>query len=122
MGSLVALAGAFLAVVGLVVLVAPGAMRTALRSFLHPRWMPWAVAVRVLIGLICVFGADETRLPSVILAFGILILLSGFAIPVLGFGRIERLAKFWLRQTDLGVRSWSVVVLALGSLLVWAAI
>lgn len=121
MGQLVALIGTLLAVMGLVVMAVPGAMRTALKSFLHPGWIPLAVVIRILIGLICIFGADETRLPSVVLAFGVLILLSGFAIPILGFGRIEQLAKFWLGQPDWVVRSWSVMALALGGLLVWAA-
>lgn len=121
MAPLIALIGIFLILIGFVVLVAPRAMRQTLKVFLDRKWMPLASIVRIVLGLVCIFGARDTRLFAFVLGFGILILLSGVAVPVIGFDRIERLATFWLRQSNSVFRLWSVTVVALGGALVWAA-
>lgn len=122
MAVLIVFLGIFLILVGLVVLIVPQSMRQALKVFLDRRWMPAASIVRIVIGLVLVFGADETRWPTFVLGFGLLMLIAGLAIPFIGFDRIERLANFWLRQSNAVVRLWSVSAIALGGALVWAAV
>ena len=122
MAPLIALIGTFLILVGAVVLIAPQLLRQTVQVFLDRRWMPVASIVRIILGLACILGADSTRVPAFVLGFGILILLSGIAIPVLGFERIARLANFWLERPTSVIRLWSLVVIALGSALVWAAV
>lgn len=122
MAPLVALIGTFLMVVGLGVLMAPQLLRQTVSVFLDRRWMPVASIVRMVLGLVCIFGADETRLPGFVLAFGILILISGVAIPLVGFERLERFVNFWLQKSNAIIRLWSVAVITLGGALVWAAV
>ena len=119
---LISLMGLFLILVGLVVLIVPQSMRRTLEIFLDRRWMPAASLIRIVLGLVCILGAGETRLPTFVLGFGVLVLISGIAIPFIGFERIERLVNFWIRQSDTVLRVWSVAVIGLGGVLVWAAV
>jgi len=119
---LIALIGVFLIFVGLVVLIVPRAMTQTLKVFLDRRWVPAASIIRIVLGLVLIFGADDTRLPTFVLGFGVLVLIAGIAIPFIGFERIQRLVHFWLRQTDSVLRLWSLGALGLGGVLVWAAV
>lgn len=121
MSLLVAVIGVFLVFVGLVVLVVPRAMTETLKVFLDRKWVPAASIIRIVLGLVLVFGANATRLPTFVLGFGVLVLIAGIAIPFLGFERIERLVNFWLKQSNAVLRLWSVAVIGLGGTLVWAA-
>ncbi len=122
MAPLIILIGSFLVLVGLVVLIVPRAMTQTLKVFLDRRWIPAASLIRIVLGLVCILGAGETRLPTFVLGFGVLVLISGIAIPFIGFERIERLVNFWIRQSDTVLRVWSVAVIGLGGVLVWAAV
>jgi len=122
MAPFIVLIGAFLVLVGLVVLVVPQAMRQTLKVFLHRKWVPAASLIRIVLGLVLIFGASATRLPTFVLGFGVLVVIAGIAIPFIGFERIERLVHFWIRQSDAVLRLWSVAVIGLGSVLVWSAV
>ena len=122
MAALIALIGVFLVVVGLAVFVVPASMRETLRLFLDRKWVPAASIIRIVLGLVLIFGASATRLPTFVLGFGVLVVIAGIAIPFIGFERIERLVHFWIRQSDAVLRLWSVAVIGLGSVLVWSAV
>ena len=122
MAPLIILIGSFLVLVGLVVLIVPRAMTQTLKVFLDRRWIPAASLIRIVLGLVCILGAAETRLPTFVLGFGVLVVIAGIAIPFIGFERIERWVHFWIRQSDAVLRLWSVAVIGLGSVLVWSAV
>ena len=121
MAILIVFIGIFLVFVGLAVLIVPQSMRQTLKVFLDRKWVPAASIIRIVLGLVCIFGADETRLPTFVLGFGVLVLIAGIAIPFIGFDRIERLVDFWIRRSNTVLRVWSVAVIGLGGVLVWAA-
>jgi hypothetical protein len=119
---LVALIGIFLLLVGLAVLAVPEALKQTLRVFLDRKWIPVAISVRIALGIICLAGAPETRLPTFVSIFGILLVLSGVLIPILGFERVRRLAGFWMKQPSSIIRIWALATMVLGGALAWAGL
>jgi len=106
--------------VGLTMLASPAHMRRGLDKVLTRRMLPVISMVRIGIGIALVLAAPSTRLPAFIWALGLLVILRGVALPILGYDRTRELAEWWKRKPDRTVRGWSLLVILLGALLLWA--
>jgi hypothetical protein len=114
--------GIFILVVGIAILISPAALRQLLHKFLEKRWLPYATALRIIVGVIFVFAAPQTKMPQIIWGLGILFILAGIIIPLLGAKRIEGVANWWLGMPDVVLRLWAVLAGILGILIAWAAL
>lgn len=113
--------GALIAVMSLVVFVAPGKVA----DMLFPRlaatlW--WATGFRIVVGTLLVLAASSTKAPLLFTVLGVAIFLAGLALPVLGIDRVQRLAQWGLAKPAWVLRIWAASVLALAVFLVWAVI
>jgi hypothetical protein len=122
MSSLVALIGFLILVLGLAVAVLPAALREILHRFLESRWLYWVSGVRVLVGAILVIAASSTAFPGFVRALGVIFIVAGVSIPLLGEERVDRIAEWWLRQSDWMLRAWGVLASVLGALVAWAGL
>lgn len=106
--------------IGLTMLASPAHMRRGLDKALTRRMLPVISMVRIGIGIALVLAAPSTRLPAFIWALGLLVILRGVALPMIGFDRSRKLADWWTAKPDRTIRGWSLLVILLGALLLWA--
>ncbi len=121
MTFIVALAGLIIFGIGLTILFSPTRMRWALKNIITRRTMPVFSIVRIGFGIVFVLAAPSTRLPGFVWALGLLFILSGVSLPIVGFDRLRKWADWWEEKPDGTIRGWSLLVILLGALLVWAA-
>lgn len=122
MSSLVVLIGLLILGIGLAVSLAPAVLRGLLHQFLEFRWVYWVSGLRVLVGGILVAAAPATRLPGLVLGLGALLIAAGVSIPLLGEGRVNQMAEWWIRQSDQMLRTWGALAVVLGASLAWTGL
>jgi len=93
-----------------------------LHIFLTKKWLPFVTMIRILLGILFLLAASETRAHSFVLALGILFILAGVVIPLLGTARIERLAHWWLGRSDGILRLWALFPVAFGAAVLWSGL
>lgn len=120
MTTLVVLLGVLFLGIGLTILVWPRSGRWSLENMITRRMMPVYSIVRIGFGIALVLAAPSTRLPGFVWAFGLLLLFSGVALPIVGFERLKEWSDWWLEKPDGVTRRWSLLAILLGALLVWA--
>ena len=106
--------------IGLTMLASPAHMRRGLDKAITRRMLPVISMVRIGIGIALVLAAPSTRLPAFIWALGLLVILRGVALPMIGLDRSRKLADWWKAKPDRTIRGWSLLVILLGALLLWA--
>lgn len=116
----VVLLGVLFLGIGLTILVAPGSVRWSLETMITRRMMPVYSIVRIGFGITLVLAAPSTRLPGFVWAFGLLLIFSGVALPIVGFERIKKWSAWWLEKPGGAIRGWSLLAILLGALLIWA--
>lgn len=122
MAAVVWIFGLFMLGMSLAILMTPERLKTLLKKLLEQQGFGLIAGIRIVVGILFLLAAQDTRAPSFITALGILFLLAGVAIPFIGRERIERLANWWLQRPDWVLRVWSVVAGTLGAGLVWCGL
>jgi hypothetical protein len=122
MSVAVVIFGLFMLGMSIAVLAAPERLKRMLRVFLEKQALGLAAGIRIVVGILFLMAASDTRAPSFITAMGILFLLAGVAIPFIGSARIERLATWWLAKPDWVLRAWAVAAGALGGVFLWCGL
>ena len=112
--------GVILIGIGLMILVWPQSARWSLENMITRRMMPLYSIVRIGFGIALVLAAPSTRLPGFVWTFGLLLIFSGVALPIVGFERIKTWSAWWLEKPGGAIRGWSLLVILLGALLLWA--
>jgi hypothetical protein len=122
MASLVALVGFLILPPGAAVMVSPAVLRSLVHQFLEFRWIYVISGLRILAGGLLVVAASATRLPGLVRGLGMLLIIVGVSVPLLGEARVDRMAVWWLRQSDERLRGWGALTTILGAVLMWAAV
>ena len=119
MATVVAVFGLFMIVLGSVVMVVPwGVTRLAL---LHQGRLHFAIAaVRLVVGLVLLMVAAETRLPMVLRFFGTLVLFSGVMMLLVGRERIRSFSQWLSHRPHALVRLAGLFVVVIGATLFYA--
>jgi ABC-type xylose transport system permease subunit len=60
-------------------------------------------------------------MPGFITGLGVLLIAAGITLPLLGEERVDRMASWWFRQSDMMVGVWGTVVAILGAVVIWAS-
>jgi hypothetical protein len=122
MSAVVAIVGLLILGISIAVLISPAKLKRVLHIFLQKQWWHFVTVIRILVGILFVVAASETRSPSFVVAAGILFILAGVAIPIMGSARIERLANWWLERSDGTLRLWALVTAAFAVLVTWSGL
>ena len=122
MSVVVVIFGLFMLGISIAILAAPERLKRMLRVFLDKQGFGLAVGIRIVVGVLFLMAASDTRAPSFITGVGILFIVAGVAIPFIGRARIDRLAKWWLERPDWVLRIWAVAAGALGGVFLWCGL
>lgn len=118
----VALIGLVIASLGAAVLIAPTAMQAVVRSLQSPRSLYAAASVRILAGGFLIFASQACAWPLAIGTVGVIIVVAGFAGLFIGVARVRALTAWFLRLSDAAWRGWSLLAIAFGAFIVYAAV
>ena len=123
MAIAIASIGAIICALGVAGFAAPGRISSGLDSFKASpaRIYGWAV-VRALMGLILVFGASSTALPTLIRVIGAILVLKAALVPLMGLDRARSLLGWLQARPPTLTRLLFVPVAAFGAFLIWAAL
>lgn len=121
--SIIVLALGILVVAGSVVMiVAPGVLKRILAVFLEKNWIKFAGIVRIVIGVLFLFAAADTRFPTYIMVTGVIIILAGLALALMGTARTKAFTGWWLAQPNGVMRLVALCGIVFGGSCIWAAI
>lgn len=121
MRLIVAALGALILVLGLLGLAQPDRFRL-LFDVLHSRTRYWlAIGIRLAMGGLLWWLADELRHPQVMRALAGLAVLAAVALLLMGRERLDRMVGWWLALSDGILRVSAALAAAFGAYLVYAA-
>ena len=78
-----------------------------------------AIIVRLLLGMVLILLAPDTRFPVIFMVLGALSILSAIIIQFVGRNRINLLMTWIVRLPPLSIRLWLLLGIAFGSLLIY---
>jgi NAD/NADP transhydrogenase beta subunit len=122
MSPIIVVFGIAVALLGVTGLVRP----TGLIRFVETAWQSLtgfylAVAVRLVLGVILIVAAPDCRFPHAVRILGIVSLIAAAATALLGHERLRSFVQWWVGRPAGFIRGWSVVAVAFGCFLVYAA-
>ena len=122
MSLVVGLVGLCILLVSVAVLVHPSRLRVWLAVFLSREWIGIASLARVVVGIVFIVAAPDTRTPTFVVALGIAFILAGIAMPLIGVFKTIEQGRWWMNRSDGTLRGWALMAGALGAAIVWAAV
>jgi hypothetical protein len=122
MSSIVVVFGVAVGLLGAGGLVRPtGLIRLVEKMWESPTGFRLAIAVRLVLGAVLIVAAPDCRFPQVIRILGIFSLVAAATTAALGHERLRSFVEWWVGRPPVFVRGWSLVALAFGCFLVYAA-
>lgn len=112
-------------VVGLLSLwgiVATAPLLATVRGVLDKVWgMPFAVGVRIILGVALLFAAPASKFPVLFNWLGVLALIAAAALPVLGRARMLSVLDWFQARPSFVIRLWLVCGALFGIFMVYGA-
>jgi len=121
MVGVVKLVGMFMLVFGAIYMAKPTIMKDWLNFWKKGKRMHMGGAINILIGIIFLSSASRCDIPWIVIIVGLISLAKGIAIFVLGPAKMIAKAEGFLKKPPKILRNFSVIALALGILLIYAA-
>jgi len=112
--------GLLLVAVGIVGVVAPSFIVEFGRSLLFPIAIYIVAAFRLGVGVVLLLVAADSRLPSVLRIFGIVIVLAGVFTLFLGVEHSRAILDWWSKQGSLFMRFCLAGPLVIGLFIIYA--
>jgi hypothetical protein len=121
MTGLIAVIGVFFVLVGLTGLVQPYRFRSTIGAMdSRPRFIS-AVVIRLLMGALLWWLADELRHPQVMRVLAIIAVAAAVVILVAGQARLDSMVRWWLGKPDSVLRISATFAALFGAWLAWEA-
>jgi len=122
MSVFVLIAGSIILLFGIASLIAPSIIKYWFNRMTEWRQFHLIAVLRIVIGILFLLAANETRFPLFVTVMGVISLLSGLAIPIAGVERVKTFAKWGIERSDTVLRLWVLVASVVGFMLVWAGL
>ena len=81
----------------------------------------FAIAVRVLLGVVAILAAPASRAPLFLMIIGGIALVAALGLLLIGRSRLSRLITWVSGFSDTMLRTWLLFGIAFGIALIWAA-
>ena len=118
---LIALFGALICLVSLLMLIFPDQFRNAINKWTsQPRFL-FIVIIRVIFGALLLFEAANLKFPLAMKLIGAISILVAIVLLLIGHERVDRFIDWWMKQSENVFRVLSVPELAFGAFLIYVA-
>jgi len=118
---LVKLVGIVTVVMGIIFLLSPKTMRQFMLLWEKGKRLYIGCALRILIGIIFLLAASQSKLIGVIVTLGIVLIISGGSILILGLDRVKTMLKWWYGRSLLVLRLIALLAIVVGALILYSA-
>lgn len=122
MTILVMIFGLLLIAMGLTAMISPGLLLRYSDQFLTQTGLYAAMIIRLVMGVVLILAAPETRVPQALTVFGVIIFISGVITPLIGLERARRMVAYITSKPLTFQRVWASMALAIGLFLIWAVV
>ena len=113
--NLIAMAvGFFMAAVGALGIAAPSVLLEFARSLQSPGALYVIAAVRIVLGVVLILAAPDSRMPRTLRVLGAFIILAGLATPFFGVDRSRGMTEWWTTQGSGAARAWPIIAIGVG--------
>ena len=120
MGPVVSAFGLLLLAVGVIGVFNPKAVIARLQAMTPNVRMGIAVGVRLLMGVLFLLAAGDTRHPTVITVLGWIALVAALLLPLFGTRRLDAMVAWWFERPQGLLRFQFSAALAFAVYLIWA--
>jgi len=107
---------------GLTMAVSPQSLIEFAESFISPRGLGVAAAIRITLGVLLWAASDASRTPKTLKVFGVLFVVGGLAVPLIGVERMRAMVDWGIVQGEGWMRMNSLIAVAMGAFFVWATL
>ena len=114
------LVGLFILAMGVLGIVAPDGLLTAVRSLLTPGGLYLVAALRVVFGVVLLLAAPSSRAPTVLRLLGMITFIAGLITPLFGIERARAIFEWWFARGPAFMRLWTALAVAFGAFVVYA--
>ncbi len=121
MSELVRLIGLIAAVAGVVFIAKIKTLKQLLAFWDEGKRVYVLGGIRILVGLILLLSALQCRIVWIVFVVGLLAIISGATIFVFGAEKSKEVIKAWQEKPDKTLRSISLIVVAIGLVLLYSA-
>ena len=113
--------GIMIATAGVVLLIAPALLWNFLEQNKGKPWiLALAIGVRIILGLLLILSASESRFPLVIQVLGWVAIAAAVILAMMGKTRFEKLMEWVLRSVKPFARIGGLVAIAFGYFIAYA--
>jgi hypothetical protein len=113
---LVQIFAAFIVLMGLTLLIAPAKLVGVVTTLFDGKAGLWvAVGLRLVIGVLLVLTAPQSRFPFVFWLIGLIAIVAAVVAVVMGQDRIRNFVMWWVRKPPTFLRLWSLIAIAFGA-------
>ncbi|MCE5184597.1 MAG: hypothetical protein LLF76_00535 [Planctomycetaceae bacterium] len=120
MVHIVWLVGILILAWGVTAVLKPGLIKNAVKFFNVGQRFLIAVFIRLLLAIVFLVCAFQTRHPRVILAFGVLFLVAGILLLVLPAQKRRSVLGWWAAKQVWAFQIIGIVVVLIGAVVIWA--
>lgn len=113
--------GIVIIAVGILYLLRPNVMKYFMAFFKKGKRIYLTGLIRLSLAIVFLLGARECDITWVIVAFGILFMVSGLLIFMLGPKKIKPILEWFEKQPLLILRLAAIIALAMGGIIIYAA-
>jgi len=120
-GIVIKIIGIIFILAAIVYIVKPNLMKQIMEFFKKGKRLYFAGLIRFALAIIFFLGARQCGIPWVIVAFGILFIISGLLIFMIRLERLKSIITWYQNQSLLLLRIIALIVLALGAVIIYSA-
>ena len=122
MRSLTLLVGVIVVIAGLTGVIYPSLLVSLARNSVTSPMLYAAAVLRIAIGLLFLRVSRTSRMPGLMRAIGIFVIMAGVATALMGADRASALVAWWVARgpTFIRVRATGAVVASLGGAVIYA--
>jgi len=102
-------------------LLKPDIFRRILEFFKQGRRIYLAGLLRFVFAVVFLLGANECKIPWVIITFGILFIISGLLVFTFGLEKLKAMINWCQKQPALILRFIALIALAIGAVIIYCA-
>lgn len=121
MRTVIQIIGIVFVAIAIVYILKPGVMNRLFEFFKKGSRLYVAAPIRLGLAIVFLVGAGECKKTWVIIAIGILLLISGILVLVLGPKKLRPVIEWFQKQTELLHRAIALIVLAIGVVIIISA-
>jgi uncharacterized protein YjeT (DUF2065 family) len=114
--------GALAIMEGVVFLIQPTLFKKLVSLFARGRMIYISALLRLILGPIFLIYARECKVPWIVIAFGILMLIGSAILFLVNIKKIKAMLLWWTARSVWAIRSIAVIALLLGTIIVVAGL